>query len=174
MFISKILEKAVSSQLKVYLHENGLYSDMQSAYRQFHSTETAMLRVVNDLLLALDKGNEAVLILLDYSSAFDTITHSIFFERLQSRYGIGGTVLRWFKSYLTNRSQAVVVNDRLSDIHILPCATPQGSVKGPLDFILYTGPLSDVIGAHSGIMHMIYADDTQLYLVLHAAVIQDF
>ena len=169
MFISKILEKAVSSQLKVYLHENGLYSDMQSAYRQFHSTETAMLRVVNDLLLALDKGNEAVLILLDYSAAFDTITHSIFFERLQSRYGIGGTVLRWFKSYLTNRSQAVVVNDRLSDIHILPCGTPQGSVKGPLDFILYTGPLSDVIGAHSGIMHMIYADDTQLYLVLQSS-----
>ena len=78
-------------------------------------------------------------------------------------------MLRWFKSYLTNHSQAVVVNDRLSDIHILPCGTPQGSVKGPLDFILYTGPLSDVIGAHSGIMHMIYADGTQLYLVLQSS-----
>ena len=69
------------------------------------------------------------------------------------------------------RSQAVVVNDRLSDIHTLPCGTPQGSVKGPLDFILYTGPLSlsDVIGAHGGIVHMIYADDTQLYLVLQSS-----
>ena len=108
------------------------------------------------------------MILLDYSAAFDTITHSIFFKRLKNRYGIGGTVLRWFRSYLTNRSQAVVVNGKLSDTHILPCGTPQGSVKGPLDFILYTGPLSDVIDAHSGIMHMIYADDTQLYLVLQS------
>ncbi|XP_072022511.1 uncharacterized protein [Amphiura filiformis] len=118
---------------------------------------------MNDLLLAVDAGNEAVLVLLDYSAAFDTIYHSIFFERLQSRYGLEGTVLNWFMSYLQDRVQAVVLDKVLSDTFPLPWGTPQGSVKGPLDFILYTGPLSDVISAHSGIQHVIYADDTQVY-----------
>ena len=94
----------ITSQLKSYLHENGLFLDAQSAYRQYHSTETTMLRVINDLLLALDKGNEVILVLLDYSAAFDTINHEVFFKRLQDRYGIGGPVLKWFMSYFKDRS----------------------------------------------------------------------
>jgi hypothetical protein len=169
MFTFKVLERVVSSQLKSYLQENRLFADAQSAYRQYHSTETAMLRVMNDLLLALDTGHEAVLVLLDYSAAFDTINHDIFFDRLQNRYGIGGTELKWFKSYLKDRSQAVVIDKVISDTFSLPWGTPQGSVKGPLDFIMYTGPLSDVIGAHKGVQHIIYADDTQVYLVMKSS-----
>ena len=162
MFTFKLLERVVASQLK----SDGLFSDAQSAYRQYHSTETALLRVINDLLLALDRGDEAVLVLLDYSAAFDTINHEIVFKRLQDRHGIGGTVLNWFKSYLKDRSHAVVIDNVVSDSFPLPWGTPQGSVKGPLDFVMYTGPLSDVISAHKEIHHVIYADDTQVYLVM--------
>ena len=99
-------------------------------------------------------GQEAVLVLLDYSAAFDTIDHNILFERLKNKYGIGGTALNWFVSYLENRVQAVVVEENISDDFPLPWGVPQGSVKGPLDFVLYTGPLSDVISAHKGIEHI--------------------
>ena len=85
--------------------------------------------------------------LLDYSAAFDTIDHETLFQRLKDRYGICGTVLKWFISYLEQRQQAVVVGDTVSDTFPLPWGVPQGSVMGPLDFVLYTGPLSDVIRA---------------------------
>ena len=120
----------------------------------------------NDLLLSLDKGDEVVLILLDYSAAFDTINHDTLFSRLKNDYGIGGSVLKWCISYLEHRKQAVVIDNTVSDPIALLYGTPQGSVKGPLDFILYTGPLSNIVNSHSGINHMIYADDTQLYLVM--------
>jgi len=165
-FVSKVLERVAASQLKYYIQDNDLFSPMQSAYRQFHSTETALLRVSNDMLLALDQGKEAVLVLLDYSAAFDTIDHGILFQRLRSRYGITGTALQWIRSYLSNRRQAVLIEDTLSDTFPLPWGVPQGSVKGPLDFILYTGPLSDVINAHADINHMIFADDSQIYVIL--------
>ena len=116
--------------------------------------------------MAIDKGQEAILVLLDYSAAFDTIDHEILFERLKNKYGVGGTALNWIVSYFENRVQAVVVEDNISDEFPLPWGVPQGSVKGPLDFVLYTGPLSNVISAHEGIQHIIYADDTQLYLIL--------
>ena len=110
--------------------------------------------------------------LLDYSAAFDTINHEIFqfFKRLQDRYGIGGTVLNWFKSYLKDRSHAVVIDKVISDSFPLPWGTLQGSVKGLLDFVMYMGPLSDVISAHKGIHYVIYADDTQVYLVMKASI----
>ena len=86
---------------------HNLYGRSQSAYRKKHSVETAMLRIFNDLLLAVDKGQEAVIVLLDYSSAFDTISHDIFLSRLASEYGFSGSALKWFESYFTSRSQAV-------------------------------------------------------------------
>ena len=139
---------------------------MQSAYRSGHSTETALLKVYNDILIALDKGQEVILVLLDYSAAFDTIDHETMIQRFSHRYGIEGTVLEWLKSYLANRKQIVVVNGVESEEYPLTWGVPQGSVMGPLEFVLYTGPLSDVIAAHEGITHMLYADDTQLYLVI--------
>ena len=162
------MERIVTAQLKFYFQENGLFSPAQSAYRHHHSTETALLYVTNEVLLSLDRGDEVVLILLDFSSAFDLISHSILFERLQNRYGITGTVLKWCISYLNNRKQAVVINDAVSDWFPMPWGVPQGSVKGPLDFILYTAPLSDIIDSH-GIQHVIYADDTQIFLTINSS-----
>ena len=98
-FLSKVLERAVALQLHSYLTSNDLYPRLQSAYRKNHSTETALLRVQNDLLRAIDNGSEALLILLDFSAAFDTIDHDICLHRLQNRFGISGIALSWIASF---------------------------------------------------------------------------
>jgi len=91
--LSKSLERLVSQQLVAYLRENDLLPDRQSAYRAHHSTETAVIRVMSDILLALDSGNIAVLTLLDLSAAFDSVDHSTLLQPLQTSYGLGGPVL---------------------------------------------------------------------------------
>ena len=104
MFISKIIERDVAFQLNNYLDANGLNEVFQSAYKKHHSTETALLRVDNGILRAIDDQSTVILMLLDLSAAFDTVDHSILLNRLSSRFGIKGTALHWFKSYLTNRN----------------------------------------------------------------------
>ena len=112
-FLSKVAERVVSIRLQKYLNENGLQDSFQSAYREMHSVETALLRVQNDILTEMDKGNVVGLILLDLSGAFDTVDHNILEDRLQLT-GIGGKALLWFISYLSHRSQAVCVRSSTS------------------------------------------------------------
>ena len=113
-FLSKILEKVVARRLFTYMSENGLHEKMQSAYRTAHSTESALIRVQNDILRQLDKKRGVILILLDLSAAFDTIDHDHLFELLQNRFGIKGTALDWIKSYLGNRSSSIQINSKTS------------------------------------------------------------
>ena len=108
-FIAKILNKLVLSQVSAYLNSHNVYNTCQSAYRPGHSTETALLIVVNDLFLSLDKGNISALALLDFSSAFDTIDHPIHVHRLNTDFGFTDTVLQWFSSYLTDRTHYVSI-----------------------------------------------------------------
>ena len=103
-FLSKLVERAVFVQLNEYLVENELHEVFQSAYKSFHSTETSLLRVQNNILQSLDKKQSVILVLLDLSAAFDTIGHEILLSRLAERFGISGNVLAWFKSYLSSRS----------------------------------------------------------------------
>ena len=105
---------------------------MQSAYGHFHSTETALTRVFNDVLLAIDKGHEAVIVLLDFSAAFDSIDHDTMTDRFQRCYGIKGTALQWLTSYLDNRKQRIRVNGSLSEPFPLPWEVPQGVCDGTL------------------------------------------
>lgn len=150
-------------QLDLYLSQSGLYSKMQSAYKKHHSCETAVLKVCNDLLCALDAHKECILILLDMSAAFDMIDHCVLLDRLKDRFGINGTVLSWFASYLKNRSQQVIVGDSTSSAVYLDYGVPKGSVLGPVLFTMYAAPLEHIITSH-GLSTIVYADDTQLYV----------
>ena len=113
---------STAAQLNEYLLPNNIFSKMQSAYRPNHSTETALLCVYNDINLALDQHDKVILVLLDLSSAFDTIDHTIVIERLQCRESLNGIVLKWFQSYLLNRTQSVVIDGTISD-SILWCSS---------------------------------------------------
>ena len=161
-FLSKTIEKLVLNQIFGHLNLHKLLSSNQSAYRPNHSTESALLKVTNDILLALDKGDVTVLTLLDLSAAFDTVDHEILFSTLQSHFGIFGSALAWFRSYLTNRSQSVHIENSKSDSKLLHFGVPQGSVLGPILFLMYTKPLLDSID-EKNINNQSFADDTQLY-----------
>ena len=162
-FVSKIIEKAFIKQLSSHMDIYNLHTPVQSAYRRGHSTETAILKIQNDILISLDSSKGVILILLDLSAAFDTIDHNILLSRLQSRIGITDTALQWVKSYLSDRSQVIHLDGVSSDSCLLLFGVPQGSVGGPQKFTIYSGPLHDIAKAHGLSIHM-YADDTQIYL----------
>jgi hypothetical protein len=162
-FLSKFLEKCGFSRLHEYLSSNSLYGKFQSAYREGHSTETALLRVLNDVVLALDRQHDVILVLLDLSAAFDTIDHHILLDRLRSRFGICGRAHDWIESFLCGRTQKVSVRSVVSEDHALEFGVPQGSVLGPVLFSLYMTPVEDIITRH-GLNAVIYADDTQIYV----------
>ena len=100
-FLSKLLERVVQSRLQTYLDSNGMMPKTQSAYHPFHSTETALSKVYNDLLLAADGGQVSALCLLDLTAAFDTVDHDLLLSRLERQFGLRGVVLLWFRSYLS-------------------------------------------------------------------------
>jgi hypothetical protein len=161
-FISKITEKAVSKHVDYHMDTHRLHAKMQSAYRPLHSTETALLRVYNDLLNEVDRQRGIILVLLDLSAAFDTIDHKILLSRLHTQIGLSGTALSWFESYLSDRVQSVFINGKKSQPSSLKYGVPQGSVHGPKDFTQYTGPVINIALEHGVNVHL-YADDTQLY-----------
>ena len=164
-FLSKVLERVVAKQLTQHMSENGLHEPTQSAYKAFHSTETALVKVHNDLLWAMDNQGVALLLLLDLSAAFDTIDHVHLLTRLHEEIGITDVPMKWFKVYLSNRTQCVMVDGVHSSEETLTCGVPQGSVLGPLLFLIYTIPLGRVIRKHGFSLH-IYADDTQIYIII--------
>ena len=166
-FASKLIERAVFCQIHDHLTINRLYPKAQSAYREHHSTETALLRVKNDILLNMNQQRVTLLVLLDLSAAFDTVDHTILLNRLSSDFGISGQAYSWFDSYLRNRFQSISINGKTSTKFHTKYGVPQGSCLGPLLFVLYTSRLFKIIEHHLPDVHT-YADDTQLYVSFSA------
>ena len=171
-FISKLTEKAVAHQTHIYLNTNQLLPQLQSAYRPYHSTETALLKVKNDILMNMDNQRVTLLVLLDLSAAFDTVDHNILLERLRTEFGVTDVALNWFCSYLSNRSQKVSVEGMLSEKFNLDCGVPQGSCLGPLLFVIYSSKLFQIMEKHLPDVHC-YADDAQLYLAFKPGSVVD-
>ena len=163
-FISKLTERLVKNRLTEYLHQNNLTNsfEFQSAYTKFNSTETSLLTLHDHIIRAFSQQQVTGLCLLDLSAALDIIDHSILLQRLKSWFGINNTVLTWIQLYLSSRSFTVNINIKSSPFQLL-YGVPQGSVLGPLLFILYTTPLSNII-SQSSVDHKLYAADTQLFL----------
>ena len=137
-FFSNVIEKVISGRLNEHLTNNSLFDPLQSAYRDKHSTETALIKVQKDILSELDAGSSAILLMLDLSPVFDTIDHDILLSRLCNVYGITGDALDWFRSYLTGRIQRVVIENNVSGDQELGFGVPQCSVLGPKMYVHQT------------------------------------
>ena len=119
-----------------YLTENNLISCNQSGFRSLHSTATALLKATDNWAFNIGKGNVNAVIFLDLKKAFDTVDHSILLSKLKA-YGVGSNSSNWFKSYLDNRTQKCFVNGSLSESPPITWGIPQGTILGPLLFILF-------------------------------------
>ena len=124
-FITKIIEKIMSNRIRSHLDKNYLSNTNQSAYKPLHSTETALLKIHNDICMNMDSGKATALVLLDLSAAFDTLDHSSIIEPLSGLYGISGTALNWVRSYLSSRVQKVKLLDKLRNRSRLIMVSPR-------------------------------------------------
>ena len=140
-FVSKLTEKAVAVQMQSYMAANQLYPVLQSAYRQHHSTETALLKVKNDILMSMNNQHVTLLVLLDLSAAFDTVDNAILLQCLRDELGVSGI-------RCTNRTQTVLIDDVYSDKFDVKFGVPQGSCLGPLLFTIYTSELFKIMENH--------------------------
>lgn len=157
---SKIFEKVIVARLVKYLEENQILSQYQHGFRANHSTETAILQFVNNIYKSLEDKLYVVGVFIDLSKAFDSINHNILIDKMQ-HIGIRGVPLQLFRSYLSNRSQSVSCNNVTSQFNSIFRGVPQGSVVGPILFLIY---VNDIINASSKFKYTIYADDTNLLL----------
>jgi len=152
---SKVIERLFLNRLRLQLLGSRNFSRLQSAYRRGHSTETALLHVLNGVYAAADQKKVTTLVGLDISAAFDTIDHDVLLKRLDQRFGVRDAASSWLRSYLTNRQQFVKLGCHSSAV--MPCdsGVPQGSVLAPLLFTAYTAPVSDLIESFGVCCHSV-------------------
>ena len=162
-FLSKVLEKIAHTQVTEYLNKNNLLDPLQAGFRRFHSTKTALRKLTDDIRIAKDNKKLTLLLLFDFSKAFDTIPPTMLLRKLR-QLGFSRMALLWLKSYLQGRTEMVSTkNSGNSDWLETNLGVSQGSVIGPLLFCLYVNDLRNVLDGRT-IKHVFYADDLQIYL----------
>ena len=161
-FVGKLIERVVLLRLNEHLDDNNLHIPNQSGYKKSHSTETLLIRIVNDILIASSEQKATVVMMLDLSAAFDTVDHTILLNILKNELGITGTAWEWFKSFITGRCQKVRINNTESYEIIIKFGVPQGSVLGPVLFNIYIRSLYRTV---QNLKFSIqgYADDNNVY-----------
>ncbi len=157
---SKIFEKAMHKRVYDFLQQNGSLNEHQYGFRKGRSCEHALLVAQNELLSALNKKQIAMLLLIDFSKAFDMVNHDILLHKLNN-YGIRGIANEWFKSYLKNRYQYVCIDGKFSNTQKMKYGVPQGSILGPLLFIIYINDLPNIC---SLVKFILYADDANIII----------
>ena len=163
-FLGKLIERVVLSRLQEHMDTINYHNNTQFGYKKSHSTELLLLKFINDILVGIDSKNGVVVLLIDLSAAFDTVDNKKLLNILCNELKIRGNALKWFKSFLTNRSQCVLIGSCLSESVELSCGVPQGSVLGPILFNIYTNSLSNVFNAN-GFNTLSYADDNSGYQI---------
>ena len=158
--VSKVLERLIHKQLASYYDDHNLLCKSQSGFRRMHSTETAVTYFADEILMNMDKGLVTGSVFIDLAKAFDTVDHDILLSKLEY-YGVCDESLPWFKNYFTGRKQFVHIDPQSSEELAMTSGVPQGSILGPLLFIVYINDLPRCVKHCSVNM---YADDTVLYL----------
>ena len=156
---SKIFEKVVFNRLIAYFDSSKVICSNQYGFRKNHSTYMSLIDIYDKISMAADKSEFSIGIFIDLSKAFDTLNHNILLQKLE-HYGIRGISLDWFKSYLSNRKQCVILNGVTSSLKSITHGVPQGSILGPLLFILY---INDIVNCSDLLLFILFADDTNLF-----------
>ena len=158
--LSKVFEKVMYNRLISFLEREKILYEKQFGFRKKHSTYMALMILIDKLIKSLEKGEYILGIFLDFSKAFDTVDHSILITKL-NHYGIRGIALDWFVSYLNNRKQFVTYNGVRSSMKTVKCGVPQGSILGPILFLLYINDLASIC---KKTLPFLFADDTNLFI----------
>ena len=156
---SKVLERLVANRLNKFIDKHKILDTSQYGFRANYSTQMALIDLVDKITASLDKTNHTYGIFLDLSKAFDTTDHDILLNKM-SKYGIRGTVFDWFKNYLFDRKQFVVWQNSFSSLKPVSCGVPQGSILGPILFLLY---INDLPNSTNLLKFILFADDTNLF-----------
>ena len=157
---SKLVERLMYNRLVTYINENRLLYKYQFGFQEGNATYLALILFVEKITEALDKGESVIGVFLDLSKALDTVDHGILLAKLH-KYGMHDTALKWFEDYLTNRMQYVTYNFIKSEQKMIDCGEPQGSILGPLLFLLYINDLSTV---SESCFSILFADDTNMFI----------
>ena len=157
---SKVLERLVYNRVFSFINKNKLLYNYQFGFREGHGTNAALINLIDRVMRALDEGDYVLGVFLDFSKAFDTVNHAILLSKL-NKYGINGIAQKWFRSYLDNRKQYTVFNNSKSSTHLITCGVPQGSILGPLLFLLY---VNDIANVSDKLFTLLFADDSNMFI----------